>query len=176
MENTAFIYRYHDGSKNNVHSQAVFAGLMPASDLGRVNGALLHSYDTDGLGDFIPGQVGLVDLQNALHDDFVALAKAMGSAGLDPDAEAADRAAAEPFDELCESLLKTKPMWGPDDHPFHTLVSVEHTDAPVTAHKTIDEFIEELEATVWDNAYKPPFYDEMLKNYGRSVAVESASE
>ena len=63
-------------------------------------------------------------------------------------------------------------MWGPDDHPFHTLVSVEHTDAPVTAHKTIDAFIEGLEVIVWDSSYKPPFYDEMIKNYDLHVAQQ----
>lgn len=176
MKNTAFRYRYRDGANNKVLRQEVFAGLSDMADLERIENALLPTGDLDDLGDFIPGQVGLKDLQNGFYEEHIALAEAMGSANLGEDANDADRAAAKPFDELRDSMAETKPIWWPDDHPLHTVVSIELTDAPVTVHKTIDEFIEELEATVWDDAYKPPFYDEMLANYDLHIAAETTAE
>jgi len=176
MQNTVIEYRYQDGSNNKVFKEAVFAGPADVACRARIEAALVASDDPDEIGNFVPGQVGLQDLQNAFYERHIMLAKAMGSDGLAEDADPAQRAAAERFDELRDAMAETKPIWWPDDHPLHTIVRVGETDKPATVEKTIAEFVEELEATEWDGSYTPPFYEDMIANYDAFIAAELPDE
>ncbi|MFG6572021.1 hypothetical protein ACGYLO_10490 [Sulfitobacter sp. 1A13353] len=176
MKNTVIEYRYQDGSNNKAFKEEIFAGPVDEASSARITAALVPSDDPDEIGNFVPGQVGLQDLQNAFYERHMLLAKAMGSDNLPQDADPAARAAAERFDALRDSMSEVKPIWWPDDHPLHTIVRVEGTDKTPTVEKTIAEFIEELEATEWDGSYTPPFYDEMIANYDDFIALESPDE
>jgi hypothetical protein len=176
MKNTAITYRYQDGSNNKVFKEEVFAGTADAESLKRISAALLDNGEPDVMGDFVPGQVGLQDLQNAFYERHMMLAKAMGSEGLADDAGPAEREVAARYDELHATMSETKPIWWPDDHPLHTLDDVAHTDKPTTVEKTLQEFIEKLETTEWDGSYTPPFYEEMIANYDAFIAAESPDE
>ena len=176
MKNTVIEYRYQDGSNNTAFKEEIFAGPVDEALIVRITFALVPSDDPDEIGNFVPGQVGLQDLQNAFYERHMLLANAMGSDSLPEGADPAQRAAAERFDALRDSMSEVQPIWWPDDHPLHTIVRVEGTDKPATVEKTIAEFIEELEATEWDGSYTPPFYDEMIKNYDLHIAEECPNE
>lgn len=66
MKNTRITYQYRDGGNNKVFSYVVLAGDICESglDMMRERAALDMDASTE-FGDFIPGQIGLPDLQDS---------------------------------------------------------------------------------------------------------------
>lgn len=158
VKNTAIKYKYRDASNNKVAATVIFAGRLSTAQ----TEAFLASLSQDGSngeGDFIPGQVGLKDLQNSFHD----MPKAMLQSALEnethpPQIERLEAGLADIDENPCR--------WDPDgDHVWHELDEIDFTDADPTDARTMEAFAAEVAAVEWDPSYEPPFYDEMVKNY-----------
>lgn len=151
---TRLEYMYRDGSNFKVHRTVVFSG-APTEDL---KARLLAACGHDGFDpEFIPGLVGLRDLQKSFLEKPIMIARALGQ------------------EKFLAELEASKPRWDPErDHIYHTIEDVSVTSEDATDPRSFEEFVEDCEAAEWDETYKPPFYEEMLANYeaGREDELE----
>jgi len=166
MKNTRIIYQYRDGSNNKALHEVVFAGEIALAECEKI-GASLPSADGDGLGLFIPGQIGLKDLQNAFYDRHIALGEAL-LGEIDP--------AAGDMQALLDEMRETKPIWWPDDGPFHELLMIDHVSMDPTDERSAAEIAKALAETEWDVDYLPPFHAEMLENYEDHMRSQDGAE
>jgi hypothetical protein len=166
--NTSFEYVYRDGDNYKVSGVAVFAGEV---DLEMRDTILRNAVDPepDGYGSFIPGQVGLPDLQDQFHkaeirmiDAILASTEAVaGPMKNEIPAEEISR-----YRALREDLAAVKLRWNPEtDHPFHEITDIRLTDASPTDPRPVAWFAAQMAAAVWDPAYLPPFHAELLANH-----------
>lgn len=127
--NTKIYLHYTDGANYKVGKTVVVHGRMSADDVRTVLASL------DGGESFIPGQVGLPDLQDSFMD------------------------ASE---------------WNPEyDHVWHDLCEISYTDAPPTENLGAVELAGAFSRVVWDDSYRPPFYDEMTERYNERIAKDT---
>jgi hypothetical protein len=157
MKNTAITYMYRDGDNYKACATAVFAGVLSIDQKATLL-AGLDDPESSETGFFIPGQVGLKDLQNSFHDQPRAVIEAALVGETDP------HLIGEIEAQLGE-LDKNPCRWDPEsDHVWHDLIDIEPTDKEPTDERSIEAFVSEMSAAEWDASYEPPFYDEMVRN------------
>jgi hypothetical protein len=135
-------------------NEVVFAGAATLAQCEAIKGAL-ESCDADSLGTFIPGQVGLKDMQDSFYDQPIAMAEAMGD------------------NDMVEVLMAVKPIWWPDDHPFHELLMIDHVRKEPTDPRSVDEIVNLILTVDWDPEYLPPFHADMLENHEKHLRGDS---
>jgi hypothetical protein len=168
--NTAITYIYRDGSNYKVDHTVIFEGTITLERRDRPLKAMLPPEDPDIWGVIIPGQIGLADLQDRFHQKEMSAIEAMlapqeGPVGLElPDP---DRAR---FTELLDQMRATKPQWRPsDDHIYHAVTDITLTDRPATDERTIDAFIDQVAAVIWDDEWLPVSHADMVANYAEAL-------
>lgn len=170
VQNTKILYQYRDADNYKVAGHVVVAGEMSEAQVGKIIDRL-DSEAPDVCVYFIPGQVGLPDLQAGFYKAEIAMADAMIAAS-DP---------SDPFvkmaQDLRERMVETKPQWDPDrDHPWHELLTIEPTDEPATCNLSVEDLIRAFETATWDEGYLPPFHEEMLANFEAAQAERKKEE
>ena len=165
-KNTRVTYRYRDAGNNKVSETVVFGG-QPTDALVEDIVAHLTAPCGDELGGFVPGLVGLRDMQNKFFEKHIALTEALtgGDAKRPMKSSASDELILEEMQALADEMKTIKPIWWPDDTTSHELLSVEATDDPQTDPRSIDTFAADMIAADWDSDYLPPFHAEMVANY-----------
>lgn len=162
--NTSFIYRYRDGGNNKVSHRVVFAGAITLGMRDELLGGLIKPDDPDEWGDFIPGQVGLKDLQASFNEQSVEiLEKVLEEAAGPVQAEVPEKDR-ERYEALLAERRAATPKWTGEDHPIHEVVDISLTESAPTEHSTIAEFIDEVMTVRWDPGYLPSFHAEMVEN------------
>lgn len=172
--NTAFFYLYRDGDNYKVAGKAVFSGPCSLDLRDRISRAAAEGGEDD-YGSFIPGQVGLKDLQDQFYKAEIRVINAMISAAEtkgEPVRLALDQADIASWKALRTDMEKTRPQWNPEkDHPFHEITDICLTEDPPTDPRSIEEFAAVMEKTVWDPDYLPPFHAEMIANFEAEAAL-----
>lgn len=161
MANTLFTYMYRDGDNYKQINAVVFAGEANENLRQRIMAAASPSFfsidePTDNL--FIPGLVGLPDLQNRFGSTEAKLLDAMA-----PDMTDAMKATLE---GLVDRARLEKPQWNDErDHIWHEIIGIEPVEAEPTVEISIEAFTAAMESATWSESYRPPFYDEMAANF-----------
>jgi len=175
-QNTALYYIYRDGDNYKVAGKAVFSGPCSLELRDRISRAAADGGDDD-YGQFIPGQVGLPDLQNTFYQAEIKVIDAMLSAAEKTESPvrlAINGADVESWKALRKDMAMTRPQWNPDrDHPFHEITEISLTKDAPTDPRSIEEFAAQMEKTVWNPEYLPPFHAEMLANFEVESALAS---
>lgn len=173
-QNTAFFYLYRDGDNYKVAGKAVFSGPCSLELRDRISRAAENGGEDD-YGQFIPGQVGLPDLQNQFYKAEIQVIDAMLSAAEQTESPARLAISGEDVESwkaLRKDMAETRPQWNPNrDHPFHEITEFSLTKDAPTDPRSIEEFAADMERTVWDPEYLPPFHAEMLANYEVETAL-----
>lgn len=161
MANTLFTYMYRDGDNFKQINAVVFAGEANEDLRQRIMAAATPSFfsidePTDNL--FIPGLVGLPDLQNRFGTTEAKILDAMA-----PDMTDAMRATVK---DLVDRTRLEKPQWNDErDHIWHEIIGIEPVEAEPTVETSIEAFAAAMEGATWSESYRPPFYDEMVANF-----------
>lgn len=164
--NTSFEYVYRDGDNYKVSGVAVFAGEI---DLATRDMILRNAVEpeADGYGSFIPGQVGLPDLQNQFHQAEIRMIDAiLASTEAGPVRNGVPAEEISRYRALREDLAAMKLRWDPErDHPFHEITEIRLTESAPTDPRPVAWFAAQMAAAVWDPDYLPPFHAELLANH-----------
>ena len=152
--NTKITYRYRDASNNKAEGAAVLRGTADSAVLISFIESLAPSGDPGIMGFFVPGQIGLPDLQ----DRFSAQTRAILQHLVDQEpvtthAEVIDAAFSE---------TGTDASWYPDDGPWHEVLEITSTPEMPTLQVTFAELTEVVGATSWDPDYRPTFDPETI--------------
>lgn len=162
--NTSFTYQYRDGGNNKVSHRVIFAGAMTLAMRDDLLGGLMEPDAPDDWGDFIPGQVGILDLQASFSNKTIAALESLLKEGDGPVQTLLPQEERDRLEALLEDEGSKTAKWTDEDHPVHEVLDMRPTDEAPTEHRTIGEFIEEVCATRWSLDYRPPFYGEMVEN------------
>lgn len=165
-KNTKLVYQYRDGDNYKVARSVVFEGAITLEMRDKLQNAMLEgdgavsdAYGVDGF--FIPGQVGLPDLQDQFYSQELAVLDAILSE--EPGPEGDQRAHLQ---DLRDQMAATKPLWSPtSDHIYHTIEEISLTDQPATETKSIEDFVDDFCDTGWNHEYLPPCYEVMHQNF-----------
>lgn len=168
MTNTRILYEYRDGSNNKARHEVILPGTLDDADQARLIAALERGASDSGLGGFIPGQVGLRDLQNAFYEGPIRVARA--AAEVSDAASDIEKAQARQFADLATSMSATPAIWWPEDGPWHEVFEIGVTSAGPTVDMPIEALVSRMVDITWDESYLPPFHAEMLANYERHLA------
>lgn len=77
------------------------------------------------------------------------------------------------FPDLQNSFAGSKNEWNPEyDTVWHELTDIRYTNHPPTDSRSLDEIVTAFTTTVWDENYRPPFYETMVARYNARVATE----
>lgn len=166
MKNTRFLYQYRDTANYKTIHEIIFAGAITEAECRSLT-ENLDPCDGDALGDFIPGQIGLKDLQASFYEHPVKVAEFLSNAGGTESEGVAD---------LLRSMRKTKPLWWPDDGPFHELLMIDHVSQDPTDPRPVSEIAKIISNAKWDGDYRPPFHAEMVKNYNEYMSSQEDPE
>lgn len=174
-KNTALFYTYRDGDNYKVAGKAVFAGPCSLELRDRITRATQDGGDDD-YGNFVPGQVGLPDLQNQFYKAEIRVIDAMIAAAEEktdaPARLAIPEADVASWKALRQDMTETKAQWNPErDHPFHEINDICLTDDAPTDPRSIEDFAADMEKTAWDTEYLPPFHAELLANFKSETAL-----
>lgn len=173
--NTKITYLYRDGSNYKVDAAVVFAGAITLGDRDRLLAAMLPADDEDLWGVIIPGQVGLPDLQNRFGATEVAMLEALLAPQSGPVSVTVDPDERARYETLLKEARARKPQWREgDDHIFHEVTDIHLTEELPTDPRTIFEFIAEVGRVIWDETWRPSFYEEMVANHEEAVAQDRA--
>jgi len=153
MKNTRILYQYRDASNYKVLMEAIFAGAVTVEQCVKIKKAL-RPCDAGSLGTFIPGQIGLRDLQNSFYEKPIALAEAVDD------------------QEMVDALKAAKPIWWPDDGPFHEVLMIDHVSAPPTHPESIGEIAAAILDVDWGPEYLPPFHTLMVESHEKHLREE----
>lgn len=156
--NTRFLYRYRDASNNKTICEVIFDGMISQEECHEISEKLITTSDGDILGQFIPGQVGLKDLQNAFYDTPIDMGEKIIACGDEIQNK-------EEMSDLLADMRATKPIWWPDDDIYHDLLMIDHVERAPTDGRPLPDFIRQFSETDWNDQYLPPFYEEMIENY-----------
>lgn len=140
---TRLVYQYRDGANyKTAHSVVVEGRMSPL-----MARAILACCDADTDASFVPGQVGLPDLQDSFSgcDSY-----------WDPDLD-------HPFHEVLAIELTREPA-----------NLVDSSDRPLTTHDLMERFLDVGLAGGWNDDYLPPFHAEMAQRYQRGRTEVSA--
>lgn len=159
MKNTSLAYMYRDADNFKQSKVVILAGEITDSMLSRIKAALGTNVDqAEELGSFIPGQVGLPDLQNQFSENEITMIDVLLSAMTDDERQN--------FEAMIDRNAFEKPQWNNErDHIWHEMLSLDLVDHMPTVEMRIEDFVSALEAVTWDENYKPPFYEEMCANF-----------
>lgn len=166
QKNTKFVYMYRDGDNYKVTHSVIFPGAISLDMRDQIQRNMidgpegtLDAYSLDGF--FIPGIVGLMDLQDQFHVKELDVLNAI----LD-DEEGPKGPDRERFEELRDQMAATKPMWSDQsDHIYHTIEEISLTDAHPTDLRDIADFVKEMADASWNPEYLPPCYEVMNQNF-----------
>jgi hypothetical protein len=163
--NTRFEYLYRDGANYKRSGFAVFAGEASLEIRDRIIRCAVDP-EPDGYGSFIPGQVGLPDLQDQFMKAEIRMIDAILASAEDTSGPVRNGVPEEEISRyraLRADMAAMTPRWDPEiDHPFHEIIDIILTDEAPTDPRGIEAFAAEMEAATWDPGYLPPFHDEML--------------
>ncbi|MCE6959324.1 hypothetical protein LAZ40_09700 [Cereibacter sphaeroides] len=177
--NTCLEYLYRDADNYRVSGRAILAGPCDLALRDRIARSTLDP-EPEHYGLFIPGLVGLPDLQNRFYeasirqlDALIASAEDLG----DPVRLAVAPEEIARWQTLRADMATTPPQWDPErDHPFHVLEDIRLTAEDPTDPRTVAEFAAAMEAAHWDPHYLPPFHAEMLANFEAARAKRAEAD
>ncbi|WP_264772600.1 hypothetical protein [Defluviimonas salinarum] len=175
--NTGIEYLYCDGDNYKVRRRVVFAGAITLEGHDRIAMAAIGG-DADDRLEFIPGQVGLPDLQKSFYVREIEVIDAiLASDEAAPVVNRIDTAERQRYADLRAGMAATRPRWDPDkDHPVHLIDDIGLTEEVPTDPRDIATFIREMEAVSWDLGYLPPFHAEMEANHEEWLAAQAESD
>lgn len=158
--NTAFTYMYRDGDNYKTAHRVIFHGAVTT----RLREAILSAASGDQ-DHFIPGLIGLPDLQNRfgkneidMVDAITSAAEANGSGF--PDSEI------KRMQEIRTQIAQQPSCWDPErDHIYHEILEIKPSTEEATDPRSIESFAVEFQQARWDDTYLPPFYSDMLENF-----------
>ncbi|MFX4299985.1 hypothetical protein [Pseudosulfitobacter pseudonitzschiae] len=165
-ENTKLTYMYRDASNNKSMRQVVFSGRLAADHKQSLIASMIPG-ENDEVANFIPGLVGLPDLQDKFYDQQITLINAMMEhASKDPVKRSdVDHKILGDFQALADDMAAVKPIWWPDDTTGHEILEIADTERETTDARSIQAFAAVVAVVDWDQDYLPPFHAEMLENY-----------
>lgn len=160
--NLKLAYTYRDGDGCSASKEVVMRGLFRQQS---VNAFLTTCENSTGMLRFIPGVVGLPDLQDQLQSKMWSPAHAHADAKLTPSAAAED----EPLESGIWNPARTQ--------PWHEITSLMATDEEPNVEGEA-EYLADFARTMcnvflttgWPSDYKPPYYGEMIQAYAESIA------